>query len=99
MLEKEVEAYLVKQVKKAGGECLKWVSPGNAGVPDRICMFPSGHVVFVEVKSPTGSLRPLQLRWADRLGSLDVDWRCVKNKQEVDDLVLTFTLNNAKIDS
>lgn len=31
---------------------LKWVSPGFTGVPDRICFFPGGKILFVEVKRP-----------------------------------------------
>jgi hypothetical protein len=28
------------------------VSPGYTGVPDRICFFPGGKIIFVEVKRP-----------------------------------------------
>ena len=40
--EKAVEAYLVKRMREIRGKAYKWVSPGNNGVPDRICLFPSG---------------------------------------------------------
>lgn len=30
----------------------KFVSPNNRGVPDRILLFPGGHVLFVEFKAP-----------------------------------------------
>ena len=45
----DVERYLVKRVKALGGQCFKWVSPGHAGVPDRIGVLPQGQVFFVEV--------------------------------------------------
>ena len=35
MREKQVEQKLVQAVKLAGGMCLKLVSPGTAGMPDR----------------------------------------------------------------
>ena len=39
----------------------KFVSPGRAGVPDRIFLTPhGGKVFFVEFKAPEGKLRPLQ---------------------------------------
>lgn len=38
---------------------LKFVSPGYAGVPDRILIRPDGVLVFVELKTSTG-LSPLQ---------------------------------------
>ena len=60
MREKTVEQKLVSEVKKAGGICPKWVAPGFDGVPDRIAMFPSGRIAFVEVKAPVEKPRPLQ---------------------------------------
>lgn len=49
--EKTTEAYLRDEVKARGGRSYKWVSPGCAGVPDRIVILPGGRVVFVELKS------------------------------------------------
>ena len=60
MREKVIEQKLVAEVKKAGGICPKWVAPGFDGVPDRIAMFPSGKIAFVEVKAPGEKPRPLQ---------------------------------------
>lgn len=40
MREKEVERKLVRAVRDAGGLALKFVSPGMAGVPDRLLLFP-----------------------------------------------------------
>lgn len=60
MREKEIERLLVKAVKKRGGICPKWVSPGFDGVPDRIVLLPGRHFGFVEVKAPGGKPRPLQ---------------------------------------
>ena len=57
---KVIEQKLVAEVKKAGGICPKWVSPGFDGVPDRIAMFPGGKIAFVEVKAPGEKPRPLQ---------------------------------------
>lgn len=60
MLEKEVEKYLVREIKKLGGISFKFISPGNAGVPDRIVILPTGKVVFVELKTDKGKLTKLQ---------------------------------------
>lgn len=46
---------------------LKFVSPGHAGVPDRMILTPSGHVIFVELKQEGKKLRPLQLFWQKTL--------------------------------
>ena len=37
MIERDVERTLIRAVRKGGGLCLKFVSPGWAGAPDRLC--------------------------------------------------------------
>lgn len=60
MLEKELEAKLQRAVKGVRGLCYKFTSPANAGVPDRIIMLKGGKIIFVELKTSTGQLSPLQ---------------------------------------
>ena len=61
MREKQIEKKLITEVKKRGGICPKWVSPGFDGVPDRIVLLPHGKFAFVEVKAPREKPRPLQV--------------------------------------
>ena len=61
MKEKRIEQKLTLMVKKRGGICPKWVSPGFDGVPDRIVLLPVGRIAFVEVKAPGKKPRPLQI--------------------------------------
>ena len=71
MREREIEKKLVDAVKTQGGVCWKFVSPGTAGVPDRIILMPMGRIAFVEVKAPSERPRKLQLarhRLLRRLG-------------------------------
>ena len=51
MTEKSIEQYLVRKVRETGGKAYKFVSPGNAGVPDRLLIFPSGKVIFCRAES------------------------------------------------
>lgn len=60
MRESEIEKILLREVKAAGGKAYKWVSPGNAGVPDRIVIFPDKQPIFVELKTDSGRVTPLQ---------------------------------------
>lgn len=62
MSEKDIEQRLVAAVKAAGGWCPKFISPGTAGMPDRIVLMPGGHLGFVEVKAPGQKPRKLQIR-------------------------------------
>ncbi len=52
MNEKSIEQKLVWKVKRSGGLCLKFVSPGWNGVPDRLVLLPHGKAGFIEVKAP-----------------------------------------------
>ena len=60
MNEKQIENKLTAAVKKAGGIAPKFVSPGFAGMPDRLILLPDGVIAFVELKAPGKRPRPLQ---------------------------------------
>ncbi|WP_287004206.1 MULTISPECIES: VRR-NUC domain-containing protein [Gordonia] len=64
-LERTVERHLVDRCRELGVACFKFVSPGHAGVPDRLLL---GHdssgaavTLFVEVKRPGERPRPSQV--------------------------------------
>ncbi len=59
-MEKEIERYFKAQLEKRGAIVFKFVSPGQAGVPDRMVLLPGGRVVFAEMKAPGQKPRPLQ---------------------------------------
>ena len=61
MNEKQIENKLVLAVKKLGGIAPKFVSPGFAGMPDRLILLPDGHIAFAELKATGKKPRPLQL--------------------------------------
>ena len=60
MRENTIEAALVDEVKRRGGFCPKFTSPGMDGMPDRLVLLPHGRFCFVEVKAPGEKPRPLQ---------------------------------------
>lgn len=78
MLEKEVEKFLLREVKKIGGVSFKFISPGNAGVPDRIVILPTGKVVFVELKTDKGKLTKLQEVQIKKISDLGADVRVLR---------------------
>ena len=59
-LVRDIERRLVMETLRRGGVALKFVSPGCAGVPDRIVMMPGGKMGFAELKAPGETERPLQ---------------------------------------
>lgn len=68
--ERQIENKLKNEVEILGGFALKFTSPGMAGVPDRLVLFPRGRIYFVELKAPGKKLRPLQLKRKNQLESL-----------------------------
>jgi hypothetical protein len=62
MDEKGIERKLVRMTSQLGGMALKFISPGCAGVPDRLVLLPGGKAGFVELKAPGKKPRPLQIR-------------------------------------
>lgn len=60
MREKQIEQRLVQEVRKRGGICPKFTSPGFAGMPDRLILLPGGGFAFAELKAPGQKPRPLQ---------------------------------------
>jgi hypothetical protein len=84
MLEKNIEAHLVKRVKEIGGMAYKFVSPAHRGVADRVVCLPNGVVWFVELKAPGGRLSPLQQVFEDDMVRLRQRYVCLWSKDQVD---------------
>lgn len=61
MREREIERQFALAVKKRGGICPKFVSPGYDGMPDRLALLPDGKFAFVELKAPGQKSRQLQI--------------------------------------
>ena len=61
MNEKFIERKLVTAVKARGGIAPKFVSPGFAGMPDRLLLLPNGVCAFAELKAPGMHPRALQM--------------------------------------
>ena len=88
MLEKDIEARLKRGVERAGGLCLKWVSPGCTGVMDRIVLLPGGRVVFVELKKPGGRLSERQKFMRDEMMRLGMRVETVWTVEQVDEFLV-----------
>ena len=81
MLEKKLEAKIVKIAKDFGILCYKFESPSNRGVPDRIfiCMC---SIFFIEFKSDKGKLTAQQAHTIDKFRSKRVTVHVVNNIED-----------------
>lgn len=68
--ESAIEARCREIATEHGCYLLKWVSPGNAGIMDRILIAPRGVVIFMEFKKPGEKLEALQDTWRARFLTL-----------------------------
>lgn len=82
--EKQIEAYLVRKVREAGGLCFKWT--GIVGAPDRIVIY--GSVVrFVELKAVGGRVSPIQALIHAKIRSQGVSVEVINTRKGVDEFV------------
>jgi len=84
LLEKHIEAALVRRVKKLGGLCEKFTSPSARSVPDRIVTMPGGVIIFVELKATGKKPTELQERDHARRRALGCDVRVINTKEDAD---------------
>lgn len=84
--ERDIERRLKARVEKAGGWCLKFLS-SVSGVPDRICLFPGGKIIFVELKRKGLKPRPLQEREIKRIRELGFRVEVIDSEEGIKELI------------
>lgn len=73
----------MREVKKRGGLCYKFTSPGSPGVPDRIVVLPGGVTVYVELKTEIGRLANIQKWQIEELRKRGATVRVLKGMDQV----------------
>lgn len=58
--EKVIERKLNELVKQKGGISIKLLTNQFIGLPDRMCLFPNGRIIFIEVKTTGEKPRKIQ---------------------------------------
>jgi len=60
MRERTVEQHLVHGLDAIGIKCIKFLPDLMRGMPDRMVLLPGGRIIWVELKTDTGHLEPIQ---------------------------------------
>ncbi len=92
MREREVESYLIRRVKAAGGDVrkAKWI--GHRGAPDRLVLLPANHFL-VELKKPKGGdLENHQVREHARLRKAALAVYVAYTQEDVDEILGIYLL-------
>ena len=87
MLESLIEQYLVKEVNRREGLCLKFNSQSMTGIPDRIILMKNGTVAFVEVKQKGKKPRPLQELRMKQLRQLGFKVYTLDEKEKIGEIL------------
>lgn len=85
--EKDIERYFVRKVTEHGGLAWKFVSPGHAGVPDRVVLLKGGKCIFSEIKSTGKKPRKLQEAVMAKLRSQGFDTWVIDSHEKVAEFI------------
>lgn len=89
-MEKQIEKYLVNEIERLGGLCIKFPPLFFRGFPDRIVLLPGALIVFVEMKDKGKKPTRVQLTTHDKLRSLGFRVEVLDSKESVNDFILTL---------
>lgn len=92
--EGRIENHLIKRCKQHGFLTYKFTSPGHRGVPDRI-VIGNNHTIFIELKSATGTLSPLQKTTINKMKKAGANVFVCKSKNEVDKIINMISTNKS----
>ena len=82
--ETSIEDFLISEVVRRGGVCLKLEVKNQRGWPDRLCLMPLGITLLAELKRPVGGAVSMHQRAkVAKLRELDHTVGVLKNKEEV----------------
>lgn len=87
MRENSIESKFRDEVKEVGGMAYKFVSPGNAGVPDRVVILQGGKSGFVELKRPGEKTTPLQKVQISKILATGCYATVLDNKKDIDRVI------------
>lgn len=92
LLEKQVEAMLVKACKIENIKCIKGWAENNVGFPDRIVFnIKTKQILYVEVKNETSyKLTPMQKLWLFTITDSGGKYFLINGEKEMEAFVKTY---------
>ena len=87
MRERTVEQHLVNGLERIGLPCIKFIPDLRRGMPDRMVLLPGGRIIWVELKTDTGHLEPIQQVRRRELEKAGQIVKVVWSVEEADNLI------------
>lgn len=81
--ERVLEEYFRKRVRMLGGQTYK-VAPTEAGMPDRLVLWPVGRVLLVELKKDDGKVSFIQRVWHEKAARAGVTVHVLYGRAGID---------------
>lgn len=91
--EKAVERRLVELVKLNGGMCIKLLCDQLIGLPDRMCLFPSHKIAFVELKTTGKKPKRIQTYIHEKLRRLGFRVEVIDTIKGVEDFIISMNVD------
>lgn len=88
--ERKIEKFLVKEVDRLGGLCVKFPPLFFRGFPDRIVLLPGATIAFVELKAPGEKPTLIQRNVQARLRKLGFRVEVLDSKDVVNGFILSL---------
>lgn len=85
--EKAIERHLVQSMTAMGGLCIKLLCSQFIGLPDRMCIFPGGKIIFVELKTTGKKPRRIQKIIHDKLRATGARVEVIDSVRGVDEFI------------
>lgn len=89
-MEAKLQAKIIEKCKEYGILAFKTVAVGRRGFPDLTLILPGGVVVFIELKTKTGKLRPNQIIIRDKLLKQGANIHVIRSVEEFTALLRTY---------
>ena len=89
---------IIKEYESKGFLVIKTIRLNKSGFPDLMCL-KDGKTVWIEIKEPTDTLKPLQKKRIDELIKIGFEAYCLKKKQRKNIPMKTKILNYDLIDN
>lgn len=91
--EKKLERSLKNSVEiELKGMCLKLLSAHITGLPDRLCLFPGGRILFVELKTTNQKPRKIQLFMHRKIRALGFRVEVVDTSEQIESIIREYEI-------
>jgi len=85
--EKLLERKLRQKIDLLGGWSIKLLATHVTGLPDRLCLFPGGNLIFVELKTTGQKTRKIQDKVHNRLRSMGFRVEVVDSSEGIEKVI------------